>query len=285
MIEIGKSGGDAVVPRDSATVILLREEEPGFSVFMVRRHAKSGFMAGAYVFPGGTLDAADRTPSLLARVAGRAPDEAARVIAEDDGERALALHVAALRETFEEVGVLLADGADPATLEDARRRLNAGELSFEALVAELDVRLRADALTPLSRWVTPEVEPRRYDARFFLARAPREQRAMHDRVEVTAGEWLRPRDALERGARGEIQLPPPTLRTLECLLAFTTLEQALEDAASRPPPLVRPVFCDLGTTWALALPGDPEHPEPERVIAGPTRFVLVDGAFRSVDPA
>src|SRR5690606_28561594 len=103
-------------------------------------------------------------------------------------------------------------------------------------------------------------------------------------VEVTAGEWLRPSDAIERGLRGEISLPPPTLRTLECLLPFGTVEDALEDAASRPPPLVRPAFCDLGTTWALALPGDPQHPAPERVLAGPTRFVLIDGIFRSVDP-
>lgn len=275
--------GPPVTPRDSATVILLRDEDAGFSVFMVRRHAKSGFMAGAYVFPGGTLDEEDGAPSLLTRVVGRAPDEAARVLAEHDGARALALHVAALRETFEEAGILLADGVTKE-LEAARERLTRGEVTFEALVSELDVRLRADALTPLARWVTPEVEPRRYDARFFLARAPREQRAAHDQVEVTAGEWLRPADALERGLRGDIQLPPPTMRTLECLRAFPTAADAIRDAASRPPPLVCPVFRKAGASWALTLPGDPEHPERKRVLEGPTRFVLIDGVFRSVDP-
>jgi 8-oxo-dGTP pyrophosphatase MutT (NUDIX family) len=265
-------------------VILLREEPQGFSVFMVRRHDKAGFMAGAYVFPGGTLDGADASPSMSKRIAGRDPREAARVLGEDDGERALALHVAALRETFEEAGVLLADGVDPASLDEARQRLLAEEISFEALVAELDVTPRADALTPLSRWVTPEVEPRRYDARFFLALAPRTQQAAHDRIEVTAGAWLVPADALARGARAEIQLPPPTLRTLEGLARFDRAEDAIAHAASRPPPLVDPVFRELGTSWALTLPGDPEHPRSERAIDGPTRFVLVDGVFRSVDP-
>ncbi len=283
MLQIDSSGS-AVAPRDAATVILLRDGPSGVSVFMVRRHAKSGFMAGAYVFPGGTLDEADRAPSMLAHVVGRDRGEAARLLGEEDGQLALALHVAALRETYEEAGVLHADGATPDALEAMRRRLLAEEISFAALVPELGVRLRADALTPLSRWITPTVEKRRYDARFFIARAPSEQRAEHDRVEVTAGEWLRPADAIERGARGEIQLPPPTLRTLECLTPFATVDDAIAHAASRPPPRIQPVFRDLGATWALALPGDPEHPERERVIEGPTRFVLVDGAFRSVDP-
>ncbi len=274
----------AATPRDAATVILLREEERGFSVFMVRRHDKAGFMAGAYVFPGGTLDEADAAPSLAACVAGRGPSDAARALGEADAERALALHVAALRETFEEAGVLLADGAGGAVLEEARRRLVAEEIRFEALVTEIGVTLRADALTPLSRWITPEVEPRRYDARFFLALSPSEQRAAHDRVEVTAGAWLSPEEALSRGARGEIQLPPPTLRTLEGLARFERAADAIADAASRPPPLVDPAFRQIGAGWALVLPGDPEHPRRERVIEGPSRFVLVDGVFRSVDP-
>lgn len=283
MIRIQKDGPIAK-PRDSATVILLREENRGFSLFMVRRHSKSGFMAGAYVFPGGVLDEADRAPSLLARVRGRDASEAARLLGEDDAERALALHVAALRETFEEAGVLLAEGAEPAALDEARRKLLAEETTFETIATDLSLQLRADALTPVSRWITPVVEPRRYDARFFLAPTPRGQEAAHDRVEVTAGEWLRPAEALDRGARGEIQLFPPTLRTLECLAAFDSADAAIADAASRPPPLVVPEYLDLGDGWALTMPGDPTHSVRERALPGPTRFVLIDGAFRSVDP-
>lgn len=271
-------------PRDAATVILLRDEARGFSVFMVRRHDKAGFMAGAYVFPGGTLDAEDASPAWASRVRGRDATEAARALGEDDGPRALALHVAALRETFEEAGVLLADGVPPDALEPARARLLAKETTFAALVDELELELRADWLTPLSRWITPAVEPRRYDARFFLAMAPRAQRAAHDRIELTAGAWLAPSEALARGARGDIRLPPPTLRTLEHLARFERAADVLADAARRPPPLVDPVFHQFEGGWALVLPGDPAHPRRERAVDGPTRFVLVDGVFRSVDP-
>lgn len=277
-------GRTPAAPRDAATVIVLRDEPQGFSVFMVRRHAKSGFMAGAYVFPGGVLDEADATASVLERVQGIDGAEAARRLGEEDATRSLALHVAALRETFEEAGVWLGRAPEAAALEAARGRLVRNEIAFEALLTQLDGQLSADALTPLARWITPEVEPRRYDARFFLARAPEAQRAAHDRVEVTAGEWLTPAEALERGGRGEIQLPPPTLRTLENLAPFATTDEVITHAAARRPPLVDPVFRTTTDSWALVLPGDPEHPRAERALDGPTRFVLVDGVFRSVDP-
>jgi len=272
---------DAVEPRDAATVLLLREEEDAaFSVFMVKRHAKSGFMAGAYVFPGGTLDEADHG---WRRVKGHTPRSAAAVLGEDDPARALALYVAAIRETFEEAGVLLATGAADADLTGARDRLNAGE-DFSALADEYDLTLWLDALAAWSRWVTPTIERRRYDARFFLARAPRAQRAEHDRIEVTAGEWLRPAAALSRFEQGSIQLPPPTLRTIEQLSEVDSVDAAFARAAEMgPPPPVQPHFVQLGDVPTLTLPGDPEHPLDERRISGPTRFQLIDGRFRSTD--
>jgi 8-oxo-dGTP pyrophosphatase MutT (NUDIX family) len=282
MIE-SDSNRPAAEPRDAATVVLLRDEAEGFSVFMVRRHQKSGFMAGAYVFPGGTLDEADRDPRLLAKTSGRSAEEAARVLGEEDAQRALGLHVAALRETFEEAGVLLADALGGIALAPLRERLHGGE-AFSTLLEELGVSLRADALTPWARWITPAVERRRYDARFFIARAPESQEAAHDRIEVTAGEWLTPAGALARWEAGEIQLPPPTLRTLEQLRAYDTIDAVLTEARARTPRVVMPVFRQMGDVWALILPGDPEHPESERAIEGPTRFVLVDGVFRSMDP-
>lgn len=275
---------EPVAPRDAATVILVRDEAPGFSVFMVKRHQKSGFMAGAYVFPGGTLDEEDRADGLLARVEGRSADEAAAMLDEDDPARALGLFVAAIRETFEEAGVLLARGADDADLADARARLNDGG-DFAAIVGELGVTLTADALTPWARWVTPTVEKRRYDARFFLARAPGAQEAVHDRIEVVDGAWLRPTEALERWERGEIGLPPPTLRTIEQLTSFDTIDAAIASVEGAVPPIVQPELTQLDDTIALTLPGDPEHSIRERRIAGPTRFVLIDGVFRSFDPS
>lgn len=282
MIELDPSA-PPVTPRDAATVILVRDEADGFSVFMVKRHAKSGFMAGAYVFPGGTLDEGDAAPGLLARLRGRSADEAAAMMGEDDGTRGLALHVAALRETFEEAGVLLGDGADEAELAASRAALNDGA-PLLPILEEHDITLRADALTPWSRWVTPTAERRRYDARFFLARAPRAQEAAHDRVEVTAGEWLAPHAALEKFEAGVISLPPPTLRTVEQLAGHRTIDDAIAAARARVPAPVQPELHQDAGVMALVLPGDPAHSIDERRIDGPTRFVLEDGKFRSVDP-
>ena len=273
----------AVAPRDAATVILVRDEQDGFSVFMVKRHAKSGFMAGAYVFPGGTVDEADAQDATLSRVSGRSAEEAASMMGESDGRRCLALHVAALRETFEEAGVLLGDGADEAELTASRAALNEGG-ALLPILAEHDITLRADALTPWSRWVTPTVEKRRYDARFFLARAPRLQEAAHDRIGGTAGEWLAPVRALEKFEAGEISLPPPTLRTVEQLAGHLSIDAAMAAARARVPAPIEPELHQEGGAVALVLPGDPAHSIAERRIDGPTRFVLQDGKFRSTDP-
>lgn len=262
-------------------MILLREEAAsGFSVFLVRRHGKSGFMAGAHVFPGGTLDGNDRG---WTRVVGRGAAEAAALLDEEDPSLALGLHVAAVRETFEEAGVLLADGTERIDLPAARARLNAGE-SFGGLAEEHGLVLRLDHLFPWARWCTPVVERRRYDARFFLARAPGGQRAEHDRIEVTAGAWLTPSSALDEYRAGAIQLPPPTLRTLEQLRDIVSVDEAFGVArANAPPRVILPHFVP-GDPPALVLPGDPEHPIAERRISGPSRFVLENGGFRSCDP-
>lgn len=276
-----------VVPKDAATVVLLRASSHGpFEVFMVRRHGKSGFMGGAYVFPGGKLDAEDADPRLVARCVGRTPDEAASVLGEpDDPDGAVALYVAALRETFEEGGVLLAEGVPAgADLAAARRRLHDGA-PFAEVLEELDVRLRLDRMHPWARWVTPAVEHRRYDARFFVAVAPPEQEAGHDRHETTEAAWMTPAVALDRGRRAEIQLPPPTIRTLEELASHASVDEVLGAADARRPPFVDPVFVDRSGTFVLALPGDPDHPTAERAVPGPTYFVLADGRWWSGEPS
>jgi len=271
----------AAEPRDAATVLVLRPgvgDDP-FEIFMVRRHGKSGFMAGAHVFPGGKLDDADASDALLERCVGLSAAEAAERLAEGDGRRALALHVAAIRETFEEAGVLLADGADAIELADARRKLHDGSFSFERFVIDADLQLRVGALRPQARWITPEVEPRRYDTRFFLAPAPRAQEATHDRIETTAGEWLSPASAIVKMNDGEIQLPPPTLRTLQVLATAADVDAAFADASSRKPPTIMPTFHDDEGSFVLALPGDSKHPVSERAFPGPTRLVLEGGRW------
>lgn len=273
-----------VTPRDAATVVLLRDTPAGYEVFLVRRHAKSGFMGGATVFPGGKLDEQDRDARILARVRGRASAEAARVLDElDMPERALALFVAAIRETFEEAGVLLAEVARPDAIAAERARLEQGA-SFADVLDALGAELRLDWLVPLSRWVTPAVEPRRFDARFFLTRIPPGQTAARDARETTEAHWLSPADALAHDLADRILLPPPTLRTLENLSVHAAIDDALEAARRGTPPLVRPAFVHDDDGPSLVLPGDPAHAERERVVAGPTRFVLENGRFRSRDP-
>ncbi|MDQ3034599.1 MAG: NUDIX hydrolase [Myxococcota bacterium] len=273
---------DGPPPRAAATVVLLRDADAGLEVFLVRRTKGAAFMGGAYVFPGGKLDAADADPSLLARVRGIDAEGAQRALAEDLAPAsALALYVAALRETFEESGVLFASSPRALDLAEARARL-AGGASFAELAHELELSLDAAALVPFARWVTPAVEARRFDARFFVAVAPAGIVPRHDDAETITSVWKTPRGAIDAHASGAIDLPPPTLRTLEELSVHTRAEDAVAAARARRPPLVRPVFRDLGDgTWVLALPGDAEHPEPSAVLPGPTRFTLRDGRFVS----
>jgi 8-oxo-dGTP pyrophosphatase MutT (NUDIX family) len=276
---------EAAPTKDAATIIVLRDlGAQGFEVLFVKRAAGSQFMGGAYVFPGGKLDAADSAPSLIAAARGRTASDAAAALNEsEDAAKSVALYIAAIRETFEEAGILFADLPIAADRDSLRMRLASGA-PFAALMEEAGAALRLDALVPHARWVTPAAEPRRFDARFFLARAPADQRAQHDDHEATDSVWLTPQDALARAAKHEIQLPPPTLRTLELLSEFVSADEALKVSANRKPPYVWPVFKDDEGVHTLLLPGDREHPEKARALDGPTRFILrADGRWESRD--
>jgi 8-oxo-dGTP pyrophosphatase MutT (NUDIX family) len=264
--------------------LLLRDRErvtgsSGFEVLLVKRHGASGFMAGAHVFPGGKLDAADSSEGLLARTRGRDAESARAALNEPELSPAVALglFVSALRETFEEAGVLFAEGLSVEAVQAARPKLSAS--SFAELLVELDVSLRLDQLVPLSRWITPVIEPRRFDTRFFLARMPEGQVAAHDAHETTEHAWLSPSEALDALASGNILLPPPTLRSLQWLADFGTAQAALDHAAQQKPPRVAPVIQQVDGKLAVLLPGDPLHPEPTPAFPGSTRVVLENGRF------
>lgn len=265
-------------PRDAATVLALRETEGGLELYCVVRHPKSGFMGGALVFPGGKVDASDAD----ARHGGPTPERLESVSETTAAGRALA--VAALRETVEEAGLLAATRADgslagPSDALHVRTRLRAGAPLADAL-AESALTLALDRLHLFARWVTPEAEPRRFDARFFLMHAPAVQEASPDAHETTRGLWMAPAEALARFATGEFQLAPPTTRCFELLSTVRTIEAAFALARQQTLLPVCPRFVP-GDPPALALPGDPAHEVKEPRVAGATRFVLRDGRFVS----
>ncbi len=268
-------------PREAATVIVLREESDGFSVFMVRRHQKSGFMGGAFVFPGGKVDAldADSVPMRGGTTAAH------RAFAASEGgvDSAARFYAAALRETQEEAGLLLATGVDTSGLERARALAVEGTPVREIL-EQIGASFDLSAIVPYARWITPSVEQKRFDARFFVALAPEGQVGRHDEHETVESVWMRPSVGLDRAVRGEIQLPPPTHRTLECLAGFASANAVMLDAQERMPPLIEPLFVDDDGTYMLVLPGDPLHEDPEARVGAPTRFILHNGRWCSGDP-
>lgn len=219
-----------VTPKDAATVMLVRDAGDALEVFLQRRVAGMAFAGGMTVFPGGGVDPRDTD----ATVAWAGPD--ATFWAEAFGcttGLARALVCAAVRETFEECGVLLAGPsedtvvADAERFHDARERLAARELSLAEFLDAAGLVLRADLLRPWSSWVTPPQEPRRYDTRFFLARMPEGQRADGATSEAQSTAWRRPSQALADGEAGRTMLLPPTMFTLRELADHPTVAAAL----------------------------------------------------------
>ncbi|MDC0682021.1 NUDIX hydrolase [Sorangium atrum] len=267
-----------VRPRDASTVIVLRDGHAGIEVFCVRRHASSSFMGGAVVFPGGKVDAQDGAEVWR----DRATEPPARAAAFATGETpARALCVAACRETLEEGSILPTDpplsGDD---VDEVGRELAAGA-PLDAVLARRGLKLALAALVPWARWITPVAEARRFDARFFLLPLPPGQIGRHDGHETTMSFWAAPSEVLERAARGEILLAPPTSRTLELLAAALDVRSAvaLAERQSLLPICPRFVPGDGAEPPYLALPGDPSHEARDRRAEGPTRYVLRNGRF------
>jgi recombination protein RecT len=209
--------------RDAATVIVGRDTSEGLQVFMVRRSAGAVFLPDQYVFPGGRVDDADR-------------DAAARRLRGSAGDVDPAYVVTAARETFEEVGLLFADRAvHIAELAALRRAMHAGEIGFGDMLERFDVSVDASQLRYFSRWITPKAElaTRRFDARFFVARAPDDQVAEADATEVLDGRWIAPSDALAANARGEIKLILPTIKHLERIMPYRTVDELFAFARTK----------------------------------------------------
>ena len=276
-------------PRPAATVVVLRDSPAGPEVFMVRRHEGTAFMGGAHVFPGGRVDPndeADATTWCDGIVHARSQ------LADLPAAEAVAYHVAAARELFEEAGVMLArdsrgrfvslaGAAAHDRFKAARPAVHAGRTTMREVVEREGLRLALDALILFAHWVTPPIDTRQFDTRFFLSRVPPYQSPAHDDTETTHSAWIRPSDAIAASADGDIVLPPPTYTTLRELEPFSSVDAALTWAqrrriVRRMPHLVEDESCRM-----LLLPGDPLHPDPpgdERPLE--SRFVFRDGRWR-----
>lgn len=261
--------------RDAATVMLVRDaadEDGGLEVFMLRRNLDSDFVGGAYVFPGGAVDEDDRHADLGRICNGRSDDAASEQLGIDQG--GLAFWVAAIRECFEEAGVLLANHEDTgdvisfADLETAerfslhRKAVDSGERRLLEICELEHLQLDVGRIHYFSHWITPEGPPRRYDTRFFVAAAPPEQVPLHDDRETIANLWVNPGDALRRHREGELDLIFPTIRNLEAIGRFATSADLLDHAKtiSEVPTILPRIVRDEGGMRIL-LPGDPGYDE------------------------
>jgi 8-oxo-dGTP pyrophosphatase MutT (NUDIX family) len=257
----------AVPVRDAATVMLVRDGDDGLEVFMLRRNLRSDFVGGAYVFPGGAVDPHDRHQNLEPVCTGRSDADASGQLGVDAG--GLAFWVAAIRECFEEAGVLLALGDDDALIrfddpvvaarfDRHRTAVDQGRRRLVDVCLDEGLRLAVDSIYYFSHWITPEGAPRRYDTRFFITRAPDGQVPLHDDHEVIANLWVRPEDALECHAAGDFELIFPTIRSLVSLSQFDSADDVLAHAAAinDVPAILPKIVDDEGGGLRIVLPGD-----------------------------
>jgi 8-oxo-dGTP pyrophosphatase MutT (NUDIX family) len=280
------------VPRDSATLVMLRDTSDGLEVFLVKRHAASAVLGGAYVFPGGKLDDADSQINALQHLDA---DTSAlhNMLAEPDTPPQVAkgLFVAALREAFEESGVLFATtgaaGAGPdVSTKAAANELLASGLHFNGVLERLSLRLQTRAVLPWSRWITPRVPSvtnKRFDTRFFVARAPMDQIARHDDVETTQSVWLKPAQALSQYWNYEIEMAPPQIMTLSHLSRFANTQEVLSHASKTRPATILPEAFNEDGLRVICYPGDPRHSVSERAMPGPTCLTFRNQRFEPAD--
>ncbi len=226
-------------PRAAATVVLLRDGAAGPELLLLRRHRASGFVPGAFVFPGGRVDEADADPRLLGRADGL----------DGRGEPDAAYWMAAVREAFEEAGVLLArdptgravrDAGRDARLAEWREALLGERAALHDLLDALGLRLALDDVVYCAHWITPVAEPRRYDTRFFLARLPVGCDVCIDSREMTDSAWLSPAEALARFRAGRLPMVFPTVATIEALAPYGSVADALAAFHGRPVSPVMP---------------------------------------------
>jgi 8-oxo-dGTP pyrophosphatase MutT (NUDIX family) len=251
--------------KPAATILLLRDA-PGLEVLMVKRHHQIDFASGALVFPGGKSHAGDHDPAWADHVVGWGGF--------DDEQRAL--RIAAIREVFEEAGILLGRRLDGSPIGgeacpiEVRRAVDAGETPFLQVVKELGVRLDLDALTVFARWITPPLTPKRFDTWFYVVDAPDDQLAACDGRETVDAEWIAPSEALRLAEAGERKVIFPTRMNLQLLAEASSAEDCVARARARTLVTVQPQVQDRPTGKVLVLPPDAGYGE----VAEPLERVM-----------
>ena len=238
-----------VKPKEASTVILLRESmdlvKTGFEVLMVLRHPDSSFIPDSYVFPGGALEESDCTEEMVALCSGINRQKAGEML---DGtpaaNKAPGAWVSAIRETFEEVGLLLAYREDGTLLDFRsseerdrfgiyRQRLTEKRMTFLDILKTERLTLAADRLHYFSHWITPWFLPIRYDVRFFVASAPYNQKTQHDGVELTKHVWISPRELMESAGRRQYDMVEPTLITIMEIAEFSSIQEVISSTTGK----------------------------------------------------
>ncbi|WP_374659442.1 NUDIX hydrolase [Phenylobacterium sp.] len=237
--------------KPAATILLLRDD-PAFEVLMVKRHHQIDFASGALVFPGGKSHAGDHDPAWEDRAIGWSRFDAEQRV----------LRIAAIREAFEEAGILLGRGADGSPISgesaslDVRLKVDAGELAFLDVVRELGVMIDLEALTVFARWITPPLTPKRFDTWFYAATAPDDQLAACDGRETVDAEWIAPAEALRMAEAGERKVIFPTRMNLQLLAEASGADDCVTRAQARRLVTVEPQIQDRERGKVLVLPPD-----------------------------
>jgi 8-oxo-dGTP pyrophosphatase MutT (NUDIX family) len=251
--------------RPAATVMLI-DDRPDLQVFMMERHANTVFAGGMWVFPGGSVDATDDSSEFQAISIHRSDAEASELMGLPSG--GLAYYVAAIREAFEEAGILLAlqrDTHEPLDFrtEKIEKRfskhrddINDSSRQFMEIIRDENLILDAGVMHYVARWITPEGPPRRFDARFFIAKMPSNQTPIHDNGELVHSEWLSPDKILEQAEAGNMVLMSPTLRMIKNLALFDTAEQVIQSVAVNHVDELARVTRD---TRVVVMPGEPGY--------------------------
>lgn len=264
-------------PKKAATIILLREKEPdGFEVFLLKRHEKSSFMGGNFVYPGGRVDREDGSLELCSYSRGTTFEDAHRILGRTlSPEESFAHWIAGIRELFEEAGIFLAydhtgnpfeykNEEDRRRFIDYRDQLQKGKITICRIAKESNIHLALDQLHYYAHWITPEARSERFDTRFFLARHPEGQEASYDQKETIEGIWLSPQRALEENLNRKIALSPPTLKTLEGLSRSKTIDDVFISLKKDEICPILPILTKISGESTILFPWDPEYEAFER---------------------